>query len=865
MGGRSLEQGSDWIAHDPRGQVAWERIARFRVIAAVVLIVSIVAVPALGPQRIPVILVTGAVTLGSNIVLWWYARRGGVIGLPIALLDMVLTIVFVALVPEGFIPGLILLLGASPLWVFWVGRRRALALLTIGGMAFLLMALRGELVGLTTENGWRLALAAFAFAAACSIMTTSNIAAAMSRSNHRYDALVNEISAVVWESSGLSGDPEFINSQSEAVLGLSRQDCSTSGFLASRVHPDDLDSYVDSRRIVAEGDSTEVHYRIRDREGTIRHLHETIMVSHGRDAKPSRRGVIVDETERSVAEASLRGYDDFIAGAPTAMAILRLEDLDDADSLRVVVGNPAAARLLSTSVESAVGKELQDLIPNIPVFTQRLANVVILNTSLDAPAVKIPGSDGIYSLHAVPLPDNCVGITLDDVTSAARTAESLKHQAHHDHLTGLPNRAQFNERLDIALKDRRNDDSPSSVAVLMIDLNKFKDVNDNLGHEYGDKLLIELARRLGRNIRGCDSMARLGGDEFAILIHSKEPLGTAKDIARRIEQLIGEPFLIDNHVLEIGASIGIAVSSSDCSARDILRNADNAMYKAKAFGGGTVVFGERPNDPDSQVALAADLTSAVSTDEFLVMYQPRIDLTTLSVIGVEALVRWDHPQRGRLIPEQFLDLTTASGLSNSLTRLVVTKAVNDLARLNELADEHGQAKLLLSINVADTNLLDPIFNPLLEQVTERAGVSMSQLCLDIPEVNLSRNVTEVLSAMHALRLRGIHLTLDRFGSGASPMTLLNDLPIDEVKIDKSLVSDIHGGTETLVRAMVRLGHEFGFRVSANGVENRFLADRLRLFGCDTAQGYYFAEPMHIEELAEFTLAFDSRDARTSGH
>lgn len=854
----------EWIEHDPQGRRAWIRIARFRVIACVVLVVAILSIPALGDNRVPAVLVTGTIALVSSIVLLWYARRGGVIGLPAVLIDMLLIAIFVVFVPSAFVPGLLLILGNSPLWVFWIGRRRALTLIAAAGLIFLAIALSGRVK--LSQNGWEpaIALAAFGFAGSMLIMTTSNIAAASSRSNRRYNGLVNGINAVVWEAPDLNGDPVFVNSRAATVLGLQPEEYSSNGFLAPRVHPEDLDAYVESRRIAAGGESTEVHYRVRDHEGGIRHLHETILVSADDGAGFSRRGVIVDETARAEAEASLRGHDDFIAGAPTAMAILRLDDLDDPSSLRIMNGNPAAARLLRTTVEDAIGKRLCELLPNIPIFSERLANVTILNASLEAPAVRLPGTDAVYSLRASPLPDNCIGLTLDDVTSAARNAESLKHQALHDHLTGLPNRAQFNERLNRAMTVRRSDDSRHNVAVLMIDLNKFKDVNDSLGHEYGDRLLVELAKRLGRNIRGCDTIARLGGDEFAILIHSNNPLVTARDVASRIEQLVREPFPIDEHLLEIGASIGIAVCTEGCTPKDLLRNADNAMYKAKALGGGTVVHGEAPLDPDSHIALAADLTTAVSQDEFIVLYQPRVDLGTMKIIGIEALLRWAHPRRGLLEPEQFLALTGASGVGSTLTRWVVTRALSDLARLNEFAAEQGQERLQLSINVGETNLLDPLFGPLLQQVSDRVGAPLAQLNLDIPEGTVCRHVPEVLSAMHALRLQGVHLTLDRFGSGNCQLTLMNDLPIDEVKIDRALVADIRGGTETLVRAMVRLGHEFGFRVAANGVENRFLADRLRLFGCDSAQGFYFAAPMDFDSLNEFTKAFDSHDVRTSG-
>lgn len=853
------ESATEWIDHDPDGHQAWIRLARIRIEFGLLFVLLILLTPAFGPERFAVVAITGSLSFIGNVALLIYAKRGGMIGLPVAAQDMVLTILFVALVPESFAPALLLLLAMSAMWVFWVGKKVSVMLMAWATLGFMMIGIANPGI-----DNWIMYLITFVATSGVSISVVSSVSSAVTRANNRYDGLVNGISAVVWEAHGLVGDPEFINSAVTNVLGLSRSDSLAPGFLSSRIHTDDIEAYIESRKQVASGEPAEVHYRIRDACGSTRYLHERITISEDPEGRHSRRGVIVDETAEALAEAALRGYDDFIAGAPTAMAILRLDDLDDPSSLRIVSGNPAAAVLLRTTVEDATGKRLCDLVPNIPIFSERLANVSVLNTSLEAPSIKILNSESVYSLRAIPLPDQSIGLTIDDVTKAARTAESLKHQALHDNLTGLPNRVYFNERLDRALKARGSDENPCDVAVLMIDLNKFKDVNDNLGHEYGDKLLVALAKRLGRNIRGCDTIARLGGDEFAILIRSGTPIQTARDVAERIEQLVIEPFEIDQYSLCIGASIGVsACELSGASSRSLLRDADNAMYRAKSFGGGTFVHGDDHHSSELIVSIASELDAALHGDEIEVLYQPRIDLPTMTVTGMEALARWRHPRLGLLEPEQFLEVADSSGMAHLLTRVVAQKAVSDLASVIAHDPRINSDSLTLTVNAARVNLVDSMFPAMMEQLAEHAGVSTMNLRVDVSESLVVADLRDLLPTMHGLQRAGVHVTLDKFGLGDSTVRLLSELPADEVKLDQSLVRELGGANEPLPRAMIRLAREFGLTVSANGVESTTEVERLRLYGCDVAQGFYFARPLTADEFKIFLGTFNPSLHQTS--
>ncbi len=694
------------------------------------------------------------------------------------------------------------------------------------------------------------------------VSTASN---ATRQVRNRFDELINGIDAVVWESRGPSDTATFLSGRVENVMGISVEDCMTPGFVESRVHPEDLDTYRQSRSDIAAGADTDVHYRIQDSQNLTRSLHEKVVTERDPEGRARcQRGVIVDETARYLAERSVRGYGEFINGAPMAMAIFHLDDLDDPRSLKVLTCNPAAAKLAGISVEEAPGMELGAVVKD-PQMLERLARVVVLNTSLDVAHLRVDHSDSVYSLRAMPLPDQCIGASLEDVTKVARKAETLRHQALHDHLTGLPNRAHFSDRLDAALKHlaksagrgpgtedeqrSRSSDrvSVDQVGVIMIDLNQFKDVNDSLGHEYGDRLLIELSNRLARNLRGCDTIARLGGDEFAILIKASDASKTADDVASRIQDLCSEPFQIDGYRLKIGASIGVAVfSDSTPDARTLMRNADSAMYRAKESGCGILHHeSESAESGSSRLALAKDLNRAVESDEFVLHYQPRIDLTSMETVGVEALVRWRHPERGLLPPNTFIDLAETSGVIRQLTRIVTERAAS------EMLDVQSDDELRININMSERTLADPMFVDSVADIIERTGVAASSLCFELTEDDLASDPANALVVLHGLSSLGVHVSLDNFGTGHSSLSYLRDLPLDEVKIDRTFIADMSDGDETIVRTVIEMGHSLGLHVVAEGVESQELVVRLQALGCDSAQGFHLGHPMDIDSLRSF--------------
>jgi len=825
----------------------WSHVLRARVAATAVIPAALIALPVFGPDRVALALLTVLIGAASNLLLHRRIRQRRPIPAAIAAADLLTAIAVVAFVPTTYTVAIVVVVSMTSLFVFWFGRRTSAQLIAATGVALLVIGLWRQ------PELWAASWIAWLITSVFGTAILASVAEITVQSRNRYDDLVNGIDAVVWEGSGERGDPDYVSARVTDLLGFTPAEFASISFVASHVHPDDIERLVDSRRRIADGHDVEVHYRIRDARARTRHLHERVTVAvDGEGRTVRRRGVVMDETARSEAENSVRAFADFIEGLPTALAILRLEDLDDPGSLRIVTGNSASAELVGLRPEEARGQLLSELLPDTADQLDQLADVARDGVELECPNLRVGSLEEVYALRALPLPDGCIGISLEDVTKPALAAETLRHQALHDNLTGLPNRARFNERLAAALERSAQSDSTRQTSLIMIDLNQFKEVNDTLGHEYGDRLLTDLARRLSRNLRGCDTIARLGGDEFAVLLDGPDARDAADEVAQRVLELSSDPFQIDEYRLQIGASVGIAVFPDHAEdAATLMRHADGAMYHAKESGGGIVRYSSGHDlASNSKLELLAELRTAVQSDEMVVHYQPRIDLTSDETVGVEALVRWHHPERGLLPPGEFIELAEVSGTIQPLTRLVTERATADLHHLG------GEVELSVNINLSGRNLHDPMLVTWVTDLLERTGFPPRSLCFELTETQLTADPAQALETLHRLRVLGVRLSVDDFGTGYSSLAYLRELPIDEVKIDPSFVADLVDGDSTLVRSVIELGHNLGLHVVAEGVESPAALEALRALGCDSAQGFHVAMPMSLPDLVEFLA--DSR-------
>jgi diguanylate cyclase (GGDEF)-like protein len=430
---------------------------------------------------------------------------------------------------------------------------------------------------------------------------------------------------------------------------------------------------------------------------------------------------------------------------------------------------------------------------------------------------------------------------------AAREAK-IGDMAHRDVLTGLPNRALFHDRVEQAIKSApRGNQTPT---ILLMDLDRFKDVNDTLGHHVGDLLLQEIAKRCAAVLlRESDTVARLGGDEFAILLPAGDIQG-AQVIARKILSALEQPMTLEGQPVIVGGSIGIAsYPEHGDEIHTLLRHADMAMYAAKRSSGGYTIYDPRYDRQSRQrLSLMSELRRAVERDELTLYYQPKIDLSTGEVAHVEALLRWMHPERGFIPPDQFIPFAEHTGYIKTITQWVITKV------LLQLADWRARGITLnVSVNISARDLLNPELLAMFNSLVDEHNTWLQWLSLEVTESAIMVDAAHAQSMLQFFKDIGLRLSIDDFGTGYSSLSYLKKLPVDELKIDRSFV--IHMATDrddaTIVRSTIDLGHNMGLKVVAEGVENEAAWEMLKAWGCDLAQGYYVSAPVPPDELVEW--------------
>jgi diguanylate cyclase (GGDEF)-like protein/PAS domain S-box-containing protein len=448
-------------------------------------------------------------------------------------------------------------------------------------------------------------------------------------------------------------------------------------------------------------------------------------------------------------------------------------------------------------------------------------------------------------------------LTLRDINERKQAIEILRHHAFHDPLTNLPNRALFTEHLQQAVKQAKiNEDY--TFAVLFLDLDRFKLVNDSLGHKIGDELLCAVARRVEACLSAGDTIARLGGDEFALLLHNIQDIEQVQDIAEQIKQKLSLPFHLSGHELFISTSIGIALGSKANSwLDDILRNADIAMYRAKALGRATYeVFDKIMHVQVAQrLQLETDLQRAVAQEEFIVHYQPIVYLKSRRIIGFEALVRWQHPTRGLVFPSDFIPLAEETGLIVPIDWWVLHEACRQMHAWQTQFPTNSP--LTISVNISSKQFLQPDLINQIQQLLQEIGLSPSSLKLEITESVLVENTESVAATLTQLQALGIQISLDDFGTGYSSLSYLYHLPINTLKIDHSFIHnmDVEVTKVELIRTIVALAWNLGMNVVAEGVETKQQMYQLKMLKCDSAQGYLFSKPLN----AEITQALIAQD------
>lgn len=433
------------------------------------------------------------------------------------------------------------------------------------------------------------------------------------------------------------------------------------------------------------------------------------------------------------------------------------------------------------------------------------------------------------------------------VKNAMRQANRLQHQAMFDDLTGLPNRVLFQDRLQQAIPASRRENQP--FALFALDLNRFKEVNDTLGHEYGDLLLKQISDRLRATSRESDTIARMSGDEFSFLLPATDSAGS-KVFAQKIMQVLEESFDLKGKNVEIGASIGVAVfPENGLDYETLTRHADAAMYVAKRARSGFEMY-DSAKSPDDELdfALRTELRLAIEHDELVLYFQPKISHETSRVSGLEALVRWRHPTRGLIPPDKFIPLAEQTGLIRPLTSWVLEHAVAQCAALQEVG-----VKLTMAVNLSAINLKDPDLPRKISAVLNKHHLDPKWLELEITETAVMDDTMRTVQVLNELDALGTKLSIDDYGTGYSSLSYFRKLPLNDLKIDKSFIIGMATNHEdaTIVRSTIEMGHELGLGVVAEGVEDRETWDKLTSLGCDAAQGYYMSRPLAPDDLLKW--------------
>jgi diguanylate cyclase (GGDEF)-like protein len=432
-----------------------------------------------------------------------------------------------------------------------------------------------------------------------------------------------------------------------------------------------------------------------------------------------------------------------------------------------------------------------------------------------------------------------------------RQAELNEHQALHDALTDLPNRTLFHDRVQQALVAARREHVPA--AVMIMDLDRFKEVNDTLGHASGDELLKQVGRRLRASLRESDTVARLGGDEFGILLPKVVDAAAAVAVARKLRTTLEDPLTIHGLALQMEASIGIALyPEHGADVQTLLQRADVAMYVAKEHPSGCEVYAsERDEYSPDRLTLLTDLRRAIDRGELLLHYQPKADLRTGEITGVEALVRWLHPERGLIPPDEFIPPAQKTGVIAPLTMFVVEEALRQCRAWTLQGID-----LCVAVNLSTRHLLDIHLPDTVGDLLARWEVPPSLLELEITESTILADPVRAMQVLSRLSRMGVRLAIDDFGTGYSSLSYLKRLPVDELKIDKSFIlgMDENENDAVIVRSTIDLGRNLGLRVVAEGIETSKAWHRLAALGCDVAQGFYVSPPVPAEQLTEWLQA-----------
>jgi diguanylate cyclase (GGDEF)-like protein/PAS domain S-box-containing protein len=671
----------------------------------------------------------------------------------------------------------------------------------------------------------------------------------------RYRTLVETVPAVTYTDRAVGSYPDlavYTSPQIEELVGYSVQEWLDPERVLweERLHPEDRTWVLTAEeRSRASGEPFSEEYRLLAKDGSVVWVRdEAVLLRNEAGESLYWQGVLVDVTDRKEAEEALRESEERLR----RLADAALEGILVTDEGVILEANRALTDMLGYEASDVVGRSAVEFIApeHRELVRQKIASgneepYEIIGVSKDGTLLDLEVRGRAYSYQG-----RKVRVTaVRDITERKKVEKRLEHQAFHDALTDLPNRQLLLDRLGHALRRTRRRRG-RRVAALLMDLDNFKSINDSLGHEVGDLLLVVVAERLKRLLRPEDTLARFGGDEFVVLLEHVEGADVPVRVAKRIIEELRDPFVLEGREVYTRASIGIAIGEARTKdPGDLLRNADTAMYLAKDEGSGYKVFdtamGHRAID---RLEAENDLRRAVEQEEFVVHYQPIVSLQTGEIFAVEALVRWEHPERGLLNPDEFVSLAEDSDLVVPMGEQVLRAAC---FRAKEWQEAHPRTPpLVMSVNLSARQLSRPDLAETVEGILKETELEGSCLTLDVTETVYVRTLAGNTATLDRLRDLEARIFIDDFGVGYSSLAYLKRLPADALKIDRSFVKGLGEDVEdtAIVHMIIELAHTLGLEVIAEEVETNEQVALLKEMGCNMAQGYHFTKPLPPEEI-----------------
>ena len=654
--------------------------------------------------------------------------------------------------------------------------------------------------------------------------------------------------------------PIYINPAFEE-LGYSVNEWMSSADMWIRVlHPEDRDWVLaKTESAMLRGDGIDFEYRLVTKTGDLFWVRDRSCFIRDDDGKLiCWQGVILDITARHQAEISLHNavslFSSTFESTADGIVVMGLDR-------EIVTCNKNFIDMWQVSddiLESKSGSHLiemvADQLKNPEDFLSNL-NKLYADPMAEATGILELKDGRIFERYSQPQMMEGVPVgrvaSFRDITVRSRAEEKLRYYALHDTLTDLPNRVQFMDHLRQAT-ERAKDNEHAKFAVLFLDLDRFKVINDNLGHAVGDKLLIAIAEKLTSCVRPGDVVARLGGDEFTILLNRSGDIAEVVKVAERLQARISEPFKIDNYEVFTSASIGIIVSgSSRRLPEDLLRDADTAMYRAKESGKARYEIFDREMHVQNMhlLRVETDLRSAVERNEFEVLYQPIVNLTTGLVSEFEALIRWWHPHRGMVSPDEFVHIAEETGLIIPIGKWILEESCRQIA----VWQRQFHLSLEISVNLSAKQLMHPSLTSQVTEILLDTGLKASQLKLEVTESTVMEHSERSLGVLTALDRIGIELSTDDFGTGYSSLSYLQRFPFERIKIDRSFISKMDEDEKSgaIVKTILMLGENLNIEVVAEGIETVSQLEKLRSLGCKTGQGYLFSRPIDRESVEQF--------------